>query len=126
MLAQQLHKPVIKKSGRRKVYSRFKDNIWETELVKTGSLSFKNCGVKYLLCIIDVFTKCAWVRPLTDKKSKTFFNCFIEIVNESNCKPNKLWIDNRREFYNKPMQNWLDHNIIFIYSCTRLIMKVSQ
>ena len=54
-----------------------------------GSLSSKNKNVKYLLCVTDVFTKNAWVKPLKDKKDKTVINAFIEIVNESNCKPNK-------------------------------------
>ena len=46
----------------------------------------------------------AWVKPLKDKKGKTVFNAFIEIVNKSNCKPNKLSVDQRREFHNKLMQ----------------------
>ena len=50
-----------------------------------------NENVKYLLCVIDVFTKCAWVTNLKDKKFKTILNALIE--NESNCKPNKLWAD---------------------------------
>ena len=53
---------------------------------------------------IDVFTKCAQVRLLKDKKGKTVLNAFIEIVNESNRKPNKLWLDQGREFYNELMQ----------------------
>ena len=44
------------------------------------------------------------------KKGKTVLNAFIKIVNESNCKPNKLKIDQVREFYKKPTQEWL-HNI---------------
>ena len=48
-----------------------------------------NENVKYLLCVIDVFTKCAWVTNLKDKKFKTI----RFIGNESNCKPNKLWAD---------------------------------
>ena len=55
-----------------------------------GSLPFKNKNVRYLLCVIDVFTKYAWVNPLKNKKGKTILRAFIEIVNESNCKPNKL------------------------------------
>ena len=47
---------------------------------------------KYFLCVIDVFTKYAWVKPLKDEKGKTVLNAFIEIVNESNHKPNKLHI----------------------------------
>ena len=57
------------------------------------SLSSKNKSVKYLLCVIDVFTKDARVKPLNDEKGKTVLNAFIEIVNESNHKPNKLWVD---------------------------------
>ena len=92
VLAQELHKPSIKKFNRGKVYVRFKDNIWAADLVEMGSLSF-HCGVKYLLCVIDVFTKYAWVKPLMDKKAETVFHGFIEIVNESKYKPNKLWAD---------------------------------
>ena len=53
-LAQELHKQVIKKLKRKKVYGRFKDNIWATDLAKMRSLSCFNCGVKYLLCVIDL------------------------------------------------------------------------
>ena len=68
------------------------------------SLSSKNKNVKYLLCVINVFTKYAWVKPLKDKKGKTALNTFIEIVNEYNRKPNKSWIDQKRELINKLMQ----------------------
>ena len=64
------------------------------------SLSSKNKNVKYLLCAIDVFTKYAWVKPLKDKNGKAVLNDFMEIVNRSNRKPNKLWVDQRREVYN--------------------------
>ena len=50
-------------------------------------LSSKNKNVKYL-CVRDVFTKYAWVKPLKERKGKTVLNAFIEIVNESNRKPN--------------------------------------
>ena len=50
------------------------------------------------------------------KKGKTVLNAFIEIVGESNCKPNQLCIDQGREFYNKLMQEWLDNNDILMYS----------
>ena len=58
------------------------------------------------LCVICV-------KPLKDKKGKTVLNAFSEIVNESNCKPNKLWIDQGSEFDNKLMQEWLKNNDIF-------------
>ena len=82
-LPKKLHKPVIKKFKKRKVYVRFKDNIWAADLAEMESLSSKNKNAKYLLCVIDVFTKYAWVQPLKDKKGKTVLNAFIEIVKES-------------------------------------------
>ena len=78
------------------------------------------------LFVIDVFIKYAWVRPLKDKtvktvkiflnKGKTALNAFIEILNKSNHKPNKFWVDQRREFYNKLMQEWVDNNNILMHS----------
>ena len=94
----------LKKFKRRKEYARFKDNIWAGDQAGMGSLSSKKQGVKYSLFLIDVFIKYAWVKPLKDEKGKTVRNGFIEIVNETNWKPNKLWIDQRREFYNSPKQ----------------------
>ena len=54
VLAQELHKQVIKNFKRRKVHSRFKDYIWAANLAEIGSLSSFNCGFKYSLCMIDV------------------------------------------------------------------------
>ena len=73
----------------------------------------KNKNVKYLLCVIDAFTKYAWVKPIKYKKSPTVLNAFNEIINKSNRKPNKLWVDQEREFYNKRMQEWLDDILIY-------------
>ena len=63
-----------------------------------------------------VLTKYAWVKPLKDEKGKTAVKAFIEIVNKSNRKPNKLKVDERRQFHNKLMQEWLDNNDILMYS----------
>ena len=49
-------------------------------------------------------------------KKEAVWNVFIEIVNESNCKPNKLWIDQGRESYNKTLREWLDNNDFLMYS----------
>ena len=56
-IAEELHKTVIKKFQRRKVYARFKGNLWVADLAEIESFSSKNKSVKYLLCVIDVFTK---------------------------------------------------------------------
>ena len=67
-------------------------------------------------CVIDVFSKYALIKPSKDKKVKKVLNTFMEIVNKSNRKPNKLWVDHGREFYNKLMQEWLDNNHSLMYS----------
>ena len=87
-----------------------------------GLLFSKNWGVKYVLCVIDVFTKYAWVKSLKDKKCKTVHRSFIEMVNESKHQPNKSSVDQGWEFYNSFMQKWLDDNIL-MYSADN---EVSQ
>ena len=67
-------------------------------------MSSNNKSVKYLFCAIDIFNKCAWVNFLKDTKGKTVLNDFNEIVNESNRKPNELWVDQGKESYSKLMQ----------------------
>ena len=116
ILADELHKPVIKKCNKRKVYSQFRDNIWGVDLADTQSLSKKNKGIKYLLCAIDLFSKYAFVVPLKDKKGISITNAFKKIIKQSNRKPDKIWVDQGSEFYNRDFKKWLSSNNIIIYS----------
>ena len=59
-----------------------------------------NKGFRFLLCVIDIFSKYAWVVPLKDKKGISTVNAFQKILKESDRKPNKIWVDEGREFYN--------------------------
>ena len=93
ILANELHKPIIRKFNKRKVYSQFKDNIWGVDLADMQSLKRKNKGVKYLLCAIDLFSKYAFVISLKDKKGISIVNAFNKIIKQSNRKPNKIWVD---------------------------------
>ena len=121
IFAEELHKPVIKKFNKRKVYSQFRDNIWEVDLADMQSLSKKNKGIKYLLCAIDLFSKYAFVVPLKDKKGISIANAFNKIIKQSNRKPNKIWVDQGSEFYNRVFKTWLSDNDIIL-----LLMKVNQ
>ena len=67
-LAEQLHKPIIRNFKRRKAYSSFKDNIWGVDLADMSLISTFNKGIKYLLCVIDLFNRYSWVIPLKNKK----------------------------------------------------------
>ena len=62
-LAKELHKPIIKKFEKRKVHAAFKDNIWGADLADMQLLSRYNKGIRFLLCVIDIFSKYAWVVP---------------------------------------------------------------
>ena len=75
-LANELHKPIIRKFKKRKVYLYFKDSIWGVDLADMQSLSKYNKGIKYLLCAIDLFSKYAWVIPIKNKKGTSIVNAF--------------------------------------------------
>ena len=82
-LANELHKqPIIGKFKKRKVYSSFRDNIWGADLADMQSLSKYNKGIKYLLCVIDLFSKYAWVIPINDKKGTSIANAFKKIISK--------------------------------------------
>ena len=99
-LANELHKPIIRKFNKRKVYSSFKDNIWGADLADMQLLSKFNKGIKYSLCVIDLFSKYAFVVPLKDKKGISIANAFQSVLNKSKRLPNKIWVDKGSEFYN--------------------------
>ena len=67
-LAEELHKPIIRKSEKRNVHAAFKDNIWGVDLADIQLLSKYNKGIRLLLCVIDIFYKYPWVVPLKIKK----------------------------------------------------------
>ena len=116
ILADELHKPIIRKFNKRKIYSQFKDNIWRVDLADMQSLSRKNKGITYLLCAIDLYSKYAFVIPLKDKKGIGIANAFNKIIKQSSRKPNKIWVDHGGEFYNNVFEKWLSDNYINIYS----------
>ena len=115
-LAKELHKLIIRKFKKRKVYSGYRDNIWGADLADMQLISKFNKGFRFLLCAIDVFSKYAWVIPLKDKKGISTVNAFQKILNESERKPNKLWVDKGSEFYNNSFKKWLKDNDIEMYS----------
>ena len=99
-LANELYKPIIRKFNKRRVYSSFKDNIWGADLADMQLSSRFNKGIKYLLCVIDLFSKYAFVVPLKDKKGISIVNAFQSTLDKSKRKPNKIWADKGSEFCN--------------------------
>ena len=115
-LAEELHKPIIRKFKKRKVYSAFKDNIWGADLADMQLISKFNIGFRFLLCVIDIFSKYAWVVPLKDRKGVSIVNAFQSILKKSNRKPSKIWVDKGSDFYNNSFKKWLQGNSTAMYS----------
>ena len=115
-LAQELHKPIIRKFKKRKVYSALKDNIWVADLAYMQLISKFNKGFKFLLCVINSFSRYAWVVPLKDKEGVSIVNVFPKILDNSKRKPNKIWVNKGSEFYNRSMKSSMKDNDIVTYS----------
>ena len=98
-LAEESHKPVIRKFYKRKLHSPFIDNIWGTDLADMQLISRFNKGFRFLLCVIDIYSKYAWVIPLKDKKGISITNTLQKTLKQSNHKPNITWVDKGSEFY---------------------------
>ena len=78
-LAEKLHKPIIRKVKEIIVHSSFIDNIWGADLADMQLISKFNKEIRFLLCVIDVFSKYVWVIPLKDKRGITITNAFQKI-----------------------------------------------
>ena len=115
-LAEELNKPIIRKFKKRKVHSPFKDNIWGADLADMQLISKFNKGFRFLLCVINIFSKYAWVAPLKVKKGVSIVNVFQKILDDSKRKPNKIWVDKGSEFYNNSFKKWLQDNDIAMSS----------
>ena len=81
-----------------KLYPSVKDNIWDADLADMQLIRTFNKKLRFLLCVIDLFSKYAWGLPLKDKKGVTIANAFQKILNDSKRKLNKIWVDKGSEF----------------------------
>ena len=84
------------------------------------SLSKFNKGIRFLLCVIGIFSKYVWVISLKDKKGITINNAFQIILDRPNSKPNKILVDKGSELYSRwssnKMKSWLQDNDIGMHS----------
>ena len=99
-LTEELHKTIVRKFKKRKVYLAFIENIWAADLADMQLISKFNKGFRFLLCVIDICSKYTWVVPLKDKKGVSIVNAFQTFLKKSNRKPNNIWVDKGGEFYN--------------------------
>ena len=98
------------------MHSAFKDSIWGADLADMQLISKFNKVVRFLLCVIDIFSKYAWVVSLKDRKVISIVAVFQSISKQSIRKPNKIWADKDSKFYSASFKKWLQDNDIVIYS----------
>lgn len=111
--AYTLHKPVKRRFPRLYYDVSNIDDVWEADLVDLNSLKSSNDGVVYLLVVIDVLSKYAWVEPLPNKSVLEVTKAFQRIVERSNGRlPASIQTDRGKEFLGKPFQNFLKENNI--------------
>ena len=113
-LATELHKPIRKNFTKRYVFARNVDDIWAADLIDLRSHSKVNGGYKYVLMVIDVFSKYGWAIPLKFKTGVAVTEALKTLFEEN--KPKKLWVDRGGEFYNKSLEPILKNEGIQIYS----------
>ena len=110
-LAEELHKPVRRHFPTRRVFSKGIDQIWAIDLIDMQHYSKYNDGYKYLLAVIDVFSKFGWMRALKSKSGIDVTTAFKDILSTSHRKPELVWCDKGKEFYNKHFKS-----VVNIYS----------
>ena len=113
-LANELHKPVRRRFEKRSVFAKQFDDIWAADLVDMSPFFRSNKGYKYLLTIIDVYSKYGWIVPLKTKTGKEVAQAFRKLFRNGH--PSRLWTDKGTEFYNRQLKGVLEANDVMIYS----------
>ena len=114
-LVEELHKPARRNYPRRKYDIRGLDETWQADLVEMQPYSRENKGYKYLLTVIDVFSKFAWAIPIKNKTGENVSIAMKSILTEGR-KPKNLHTDQGKEFYNAKFQSLMQKYKINLYS----------
>ena len=104
-LTEELHKPIMRKLEKQKVHSSFIDNILGANLANMQIISRFNEEIRFLLCVVDIFSKYVWCFPLKHKEGTTIINALQKVLVESICRPIKIWVDKDSEVYNRSMES---------------------
>jgi hypothetical protein len=117
-----LHKQVRKNFKRNPIIVKGIDDQWEADLVDMQEFAPQNSNNKYLLTVIDVFSKYAWVKAVKNKTAKEVIFAFNDIIKDGR-KPVRLRTDNGREFVNKLLKNFLQTKKILHFTSNNVEIK---
>ena len=123
-LADELHKPVRRNFRKRRVIVKGIDEIWCSDLVEMQKFAKWNKGYRYLLMVLDIFSKYGWIVPLKNKKGESVADGFKKIFTEGRAStggargasPSKLWVDKGSEYYNTHVKNLMKSKGVEMYS----------
>ena len=115
-IAKEIFSPVITKFQRIQIQTHYKDECWSIDLIDRSSLSKYNKNHKFIFTIFDNHTKYAWAIPLKDKSGKSTTTAFKKLIETSMRKPQKVWSDRGKEFYNQTFIHFLKEQNIQVYS----------
>jgi len=113
-IADELHKPARRIFPRRKVITKFKDELWQADLIDMQKYLKTNNGFKYILIIIDTYTKYIQAVALKNKSANEVVKGMLIIINK--VRPKLLQTDNGTEFYNKKFKDLMRKYNIKHYS----------
>jgi hypothetical protein len=115
-IADEVHKPIKKQKDFRKVIVYSVNDIWSADIVEMNSagMEAQNDGYKYILVVIDLYSRYAWTVKMKTKSGKETADAFKKIIKEVGEKPNALWVDQGKEFYNNDVEKVLKN--VRIYS----------
>jgi len=106
-LAYTLHKPRRRRFPTVPVIVGGLDDQWVADLVEVQPLAKYNRGIRYLLTVLDVLSKYAWVQPLKAKTGVALVQAFDKILKQGRRRPNRLQTDRGTQLYNRTFQRWL-------------------
>ena len=122
LLAKEVFSPQITKFRRERIIPLYKDETWSADLIDKSSLTKYNNNYKFILTVLDIFTKKAWAIPLNNKSGLSITNGFKIVLGEhpqggsESRKTEKLWVDRGSEFYNKTFKSLLKEYETKLYS----------
>ena len=116
-LARELLKPKRKRFRRRRIFSPNVDSIWTMDLMDVHRYSAMNKSYRYILIVLDIFSRFAWAFPLVNKTGEEVSKGLKQIFRANgNRTPVRIWCDDGKEFFNTTVQSFLDKKGITLYS----------
>lgn len=120
-----LHKPVVRRFTRNKYILSNYNELWQVDLSDMRTYSQYNDGFKYILCVIDVFSKYAFARPMKKKDSESVKKCFESIFSEARATPRHIQSDKGTEFVSKVVRDYFKNKKINYYTTNNPDIKAS-